>query len=379
MLDFAFRNIKRRKIRTFLTVLGITIGIAAIVGLGSISEGMHVMVQNEMKIIAGKIIVMKGEGEGISGLMAGFMDSELEDEDIEIIRNAPGVEKVAPMVFYMENIVPLRRSEWFVIGVDPDDLELFKGENIRMENGRELEEGDTEVGIIGKDFSDKYDLGVGDYFDVKDVSFQIVGVIEKTDVSDIDDGIIVNIEDLQDIIDADTYQMAYVVPEDLTDTEDVAEAIEDAGEELTAITSKEIARQVSTLINQISLFIIGIGSIAAFVGGLGVMNTMIMAIIERKKEIGVMKAIGATNRMVLKQILTESALISSLGGIIGIGLGILATFGINVFSSGMITATVTPVLAVGAFLFALTLGILGGIYPAWKAAKLDPVEALRYE
>ena len=127
------------------------------------------------------------------------------------------------------------------------------------------------------------------------------------------------------------------------------------------------------------MFIVGIGSIAAFVGGLGVMNTMIMAIIERRREIGVMKAIGASNSMVLKQILTESALISSIGGVAGICFGSMAAIGINIFAGGIITATVTPFLVIGALLFALALGVFGGFYPAWKAAKLDPVEALRYE
>jgi len=379
MLDIALRNIMRQKTRTSLTILGIMIGIAAIVALGSVSEGMNSMAQNEMKLIAGKIIVMKGEGEGIGAMIAGMMGSELSEEDIEIIRDAPGVEKVAPMLMYMESMAILQGPEWFVIGLEPGNLGLFIGESILMEEGRELEEGDTDVGVAGYDFAEKYDLGIGDYFTVKETSFEVVGIIEKSDISDIDDGLIVNIEDLKEIMDTENYQMAYVVPEDLTETEDVAESIEDAGDELNAITSMEIARQVSGLIGQISFFVIGIGSIAAFVGGIGVMNTMIMAIIERRREIGVMKAIGATNFMVLKQILVESALISSLGGVLGIGIGFAGSLGLNLFTGGMITAVVSPALAIGAFLFALGLGVFGGLYPAWKAAKLDPVEALRYE
>ncbi len=377
MLDLAFRNIMRQRTRTFLTALGIVIGIAAIVALGSISEGINRTVENNLQLVAGKIIVhQKGSG----GMLTGFSGSDITDEQVETIKNIDGVGDVAPIVFYVPGpLRPLNPPDFFVIGLEPSKLEYFKAEKIRMKEGRELEEGDSDVVIIGKDVADKFEWEVGDFITVKERDFEIIGVIERSDVEDIDSGVIVPIDDVMDILDKDTYQMVYVIPENIKDVEIVAERIEDEDDTLETISGKDIARQVTTLTTQIQLFTLGIGGIAAVVGGLGIMNTMIMAVLERRREIGVMKAIGATSRMILKQILIESALISLIGGVGGLILGITASFMIGSFAGGKITAIVTPQLALIGMGFALVLGILGGLYPAKKAADLDPVVALRYE
>ncbi|MEM4267091.1 MAG: ABC transporter permease, partial [Candidatus Nanoarchaeia archaeon] len=195
----------------------------------------------------------------------------------------------------------------------------------------------------------------------------------------IDTGIIVPLDDLKNILNRETYQVIYVVPDDVKDTENIASQIEDSSDRFDAMTSTDIARQASQIVDQIRFFTFGIGAVAAFVGGLGVMNTMIMAVMERRKEIGVMKAIGATNSMVLRQILTESALISLIGGIGGVVLGVVASAVLFSTSFGQISPVVTPGLALTGIGFALFLGVIGGLYPARKASQLDPVEALRYE
>jgi putative ABC transport system permease protein len=374
MFDIAFKNILRQKTRTILTTLGILIGIGAIVALGSIAEGLDAAVQSGLELTAGKITVIEKDA-GMFGMMG-----EFDDEDVEILDGLSGVEDVVPMSYHIEGFDMSMSFSWQAIGIEPEKVEYFIGENIEFESGRKLEEGESFTAVVGKTVADNYNLEAGDFFTIKEEDFEVVGVLELTNIQDIDMGVIVPLEDIQAVTGEETYMAIYVIPDDVKDTERVAEDIEDASDRFDALTTTEMARMASTIVDQIRIFTFGIGAIAAFVGGLGVMNTMIMAVMERRREIGVMKAIGATNRMVLQQIITESAMISFLGGVGGILLGMLGALIIsNVIGAGAITATVTPGLALTGLSFALFLGIIGGLYPARKAAMIDPVEALRYE
>ncbi|MCX6814220.1 MAG: ABC transporter permease [Candidatus Aenigmarchaeota archaeon] len=373
MWDLALRNIMRNRTRTILTVLGILIGIGSIVALGSIAEGIDASIQSSLQLSTSKITVQQ-KNAGIF-----WMGSELTNEDLDVVKSVGGIKDVVPLMVRVENIQAFQGPEYVVVGIEPDKTQYFVNENTKMYQGRELEDGDSGVAVMGKTIADKYNIQVGDSWIIKNEDFEVVGIIEKTDISDIDSAILVTLEDLQNVENKDTYYAIYVIPDDIKDTEKIAAEIDDSSDNLQALTSKELARQASQIVDQIRFFTFGIGAIAAFVGGLGVMNTMIMAVLERRREIGVMKAIGATNRMVLTQILTESALISLIGGLGGIALGLGTSFLLSAGFGGQITPVVTPGLALTGLGFALFLGVIGGLYPARKAAQLDPVEALRYE
>jgi putative ABC transport system permease protein len=376
MLDLAYKNIMRQRTRTILTALGIVIGIGAIVALGSVAEGIDAAIQSGLQLTAGKITVTEKDA-GFFGLFG-----ELNEEDIAVIQGISGIEDVVPILIYIESSGggAVFSVEWQAIGIDVTKTEYFVGENPNFVSGRGTYEGESFVAVLGKTVADTFNLEAGDFFTIKDEDFEVVGVLELTNIQDIDMGVMVPIEDLQTITGKDTFQAIYVIPDDVRDTEKIAADIEDASERLDALTSTEIARQTGQIVDQIRVFTFAIGAIAALVGGLGVMNTMIMSVMERRREIGVMKAIGATNGMVLRQILTESALISLVGGIGGIILGLIGSFVVSgIFGGGQIQAVVTPSLALTGLGFALFLGLVGGFYPARKASMVDPVVALRYE
>jgi putative ABC transport system permease protein len=375
MLDFAFKNIKRRKARTILTTLGIIVGITAIVALGSLSEGLGLMVNEELGAVAGKIILT----EAGASMTSGYQGSDITPEQISMVSEISGVEEVVPMVFYMPPFGPGAGGPptFAVIGIELDKLEHFIGKEIVVEDGRKPDDDEREVALVGYMLRDTMNVRVGDFYTYREKDFEVVGIAEETGISDVDMSYIVPLADLQDALGTDNYQVAYAVLEDPDAAEDIADEIEDADDTIDALTFTDISRQVSGIIDQISLFTIGIGAIAAFVGGLGVLNTMIMAVMERKREIGVMKAIGATRKFILMQILSESTMLSLIGGLVGLFLGWMGSFAVSAFTGGFIEAVVTPGLALGAIGFAMLLGFVGGLYPAWKATKLDPVEALR--
>ena len=374
LVDYTIKNIRRQKSRTALTVLGIIIGITMIIALGSISEGITQYISGAMELTAGKIMITQ---KGSGGFMAGFQGSDITEEQLEELRLMDGVKEVTPMGFLMgrggSGFGPTR----VIVGIDPASSEDFVGENVGLKDGRELLPDDSEVAMIGFDRAENEGLEVGDFITIEEADFEVIGVVEKTDNANVDGSIIVNVRDVQDLLKTDTYQVAYVIPFSVEDSETMAEAIESEFEDLDAVTSKDMARQAASVTSQMQLYTMGLGAISAVVGGLGIMNTMVMAVLERRKEIGVMKAIGATRLWIVKQFLAESAIISIIGGLAGVGAGSIIVALIGMALEG-IPLKVTPYLAGVGIGFALSLGFLGGVYPSWKAANLDPVDAIRY-
>lgn len=378
-VDIALKNIWRQKTRSILTIIGIMIGIAAIVALGSISEGLQVSITKNLESASGLITVMEKSDQSLFAAMGASKISETTAEEVEKVDGVKDTARIIMEITYVEKNKRFGQPDLFFTGIEPSKIDLYTTANVKVKEGELLEEGDTYEAVLGELLANKLSVGVGDSINYNDADFIVKGILEKMGDISTDYGFIVPLDTAKEITDREDYSVLVVLPENIDEVGDVAKDIEDNVDNVMTFTSEQFAKQIANIIDQIRFFTIGIAAISAIVGGLGVMNTMIMSVMERRKEIGILKAIGATRTFIIKQIIIESAILSLIGGLLGIGLGEIGSLSIRIISEGLAFAQTTPQLIIYSLLFSLILGIVGGLYPAFMASKLDPIEALRYE
>jgi putative ABC transport system permease protein len=378
MLEIVLKNMTRRKLRTALATLGIVLGVTVLVSIVSISTGMTQQTTDAL-----------GKLQGIQVMEKDSMDavfSRIPLEYADEIESMAGVQAVSRQVWVWVTSIE-GPSEGFslasfmtaVIGVEPSEMDLIKSSySASLTEGRELESGDRYVTVVGKDILEQHDKRVGSNILINDVEFEIVGVFE-TGSSFVDSQMIIPIDIARDMGDFpnDMISMAQVEPENPEEAQKLATKIEMRMDDVEAKTNQEFAEDIEEVLGMMKTAQWLFSSIAAIVGGIGVMNTMVMSVMERTREFGIMKAVGWTNMDVIKNVLMESIAIGTIGGVIGLSLGFVGSAGINTMIGGL--AMVTPELAAQSFIFAVALGAIGGLYPAYRASKLNPIEALRYE
>jgi len=393
MLDIALKNVFRQKVRSSLTVLGIALGIGLILALGSIGEGLNKQISESFGDVAGVIDVRAQDS-----------DEGIDDDIIEDIRYIEGVEEVIPIGEYRIT----RGGRGFggmmirfgggghsagggsltFTGIFPEDQDYLIGENIIADEGRKLDDSDdgSFVVLLGSSTAESQFLNLGDEIEyerededdeTESFYFEVVGILEETGDSDIDGAAYVPLRTMQELEDDYTITQLKVKIDDIENVERITDEINDYSDEIMAFSFLSMVRQMESSLATIQLAVFGIAAISLIVGGIGIMNTMIMSVMERRREIGIMKAIGATTRMILTQVLQESAFLSLIGGFIGLILGYGSTSLITQYTS--FTTIMTPDLIIIGLGFSLVLGMGAGLYPAWAASKLDPIEVLRYE
>jgi putative ABC transport system permease protein len=403
----ALTGLATHKSRSALTILGIVIGIAAIIIVVSLGEGAQNLILNQVQSIGSKVIaIIPGrEPKGPTDFLSTFTDS-LKDKDIESLlqkNNVPHAAHVMPIVFGSQTAA--YENETYrptILGVTDFFADIY---NIYPEEGRVFTEDETksfaDVAVIGSRVKNEL-FGADDALEkkikIKGKNFRVIGILpKKGQISflNFDEVAFIPYTTARQYIFGIKYFNRIVVEADAEDA--VAETVDDikttlrnnhgitdsAKDDFFVQTQAQALETVSSITNVLKLFLAAIAAISLVVGGIGIMNIMLVSVTERTKEIGLRKALGATEQDLLIQFLLEATILTVLGGIVGITLGTGFSFAISLVLTnilGLAWLFSFPLQAV--FLgvgVAAVVGFVFGIYPAWRAAKLNPVDALRYE
>jgi putative ABC transport system permease protein len=402
IIRVAFRALVRNKMRAVLTMLGIIIGVSAVIAMVSIGQGAQASVQAQIESIGTNLLFVSAGAQNVGGVRSGTGDSgtnSLTIEDLEAIRReVPSVAMVTPTVNARSQLVAANMN-WNtqVQGVSEEYPSVRKW---TVQSGEFF--GETEVRtaarviVIGQTIADSLFPGadaVGQTLRVANSPFRVIGVMARKGQDqqgrDQDDTAFVPYTTVQKkILGSPRLQVAYVsaISQDATYTaqQQITDLLRQrhklvAGDanDFTVRNMSDIAEAANETNNTMTLLLACIAGVSLLVGGIGIMNIMLVSVTERTREIGIRMAIGARSSAVRTQFLIESIVLSLTGGFLGIVLGLVASFVIPVMLGWPTLVSTMAIL--GSVVFSVAVGVFFGYYPARKAAALDPIEALRYE
>lgn len=360
------KNLLGRKTRSLLTIVGIGIGIAAMVALGAIANGLEAGYTAMLTGSQGDLIVTQADAADIS---AAAVDETVGQQ----LQALPEVTDVTGM---LQSIVTAEGARYFMIfGYDPQGFAI---EHFKIVEGEGLS--DSKQVIIGKIAAENFKKGIGDSLKLFGSAFRIVGIYETGDGLE-EGGGVVSLSDAQVLL-SKPHQVALFTLrlKPGADVEELRRKIERRIPDVTTSQSGQVANTQET-IQIVRGFAWGIAFIAILIGAVGMMNTVLMSVFERTREIGVLRSLGWRRGRVLGLIMGESLALSLIGGLAGTALGVAAVkaLGSSPATGGLLQGRFSSGLFIQALVVALVLGALGGFYPAWRASQLTPLEALRYE
>ncbi len=388
----ALRSLWANKVRSFLTMLGIIIGVAAVIALVSIGTGLKLFITEQFEALGSNLIyVYPGDLSGGFREQALISKIRLEDQHHQAIARLDipieaisAMTQVADEAKYRENTFTS-----VILGAESSYGQIA---NVDLEIGRFFSENEEErrkkVAILGNRAVEEIFPGIdplGKSFFLAGTSFEVIGTLEEQGggamgSSSIDDTIIIPLETAKTLFSQEEYSAIVIKAQSEEDIDEIKASVEeellgffDEGD-FSVLDQRQILNQIDSILGMLTLALGGIAAISLLVGGIGIMNIMLVSVTERTAEIGLRKAVGAENKDILIQFIIESVLLSVLGGLIGVVFGILGSLAIGSF----LETAVTPWSVLLAFSISTLIGIIFGVAPAKKASSLDPIEALRY-
>lgn len=390
-LRFSLDSISHRKLRSFLTVLGIIIGVGAIIALITISQGLENAIKEQFSQVGSNRIYVTPKG--FSG--PGSSVDGLTNKDVDAIRSVSEVDWVNPYLFFSDEVTFGHESEFIqqVIAFPSEDVAKKYADTGRIiEFGRVFVNNEKGVALVGARFAkSKYnrEVGVNSNIIIKNEKFRVVGILEEVGNPDDDNMVVIAEEDARILYDKPSaIDMIEVKVKDGVDIRIAGDKIKNRLEKIRdndnfeVITPEQILEQLGSLLGVVQLILGGIAAISLVVGAIGISNSMYTSVLERTKEIGILKSVGARNSDILFLFIIESGIIGLLGGMGGAILGSLAAVVTGVIAEsqgfGLLKIVIDWKLIVFSLFFAMVIGMFAGALPSGQAAKLKPADSLRY-
>jgi putative ABC transport system permease protein len=397
-MKYSIQNLLHRRLRSFLSVLSILIGITSIFAIVSFGLGLQNYINEFAEEAGTRTMFIMARGMGAPGLDDTFAFTQ---EEVDFVKKINGVQDALGMQFDAAEIESKNQKIYtFSIGLDTDKLDIIKTAfTVDVEKGRRLKEGDNDKVVLGYNyqFDDKIfrrGLDLGDKVEINGKQFEIVGFYEEVGNPQDDAQIYFTEDVMKDLYQkGDKFSTGIIFAEEGVNVDLLADKIEDKlrkrrgqkeGEEdffvQTFADLLEIYGNVLSVLNGILLLI---ALISLVVAAVNIMNTMYTAVLERTKEIGVMKAVGAPNSNILLIFVVESGLLGMVGGVLGVTFGYLFAkaggYAVTAAGYGFLSPVFPWYLTAGCLAFAFFVGAVAGLLPAYQASQLKPVDALRYE
>ena len=369
-LELARRNLSRAKVRSALAIIGILIGVMAIASIGIFSESLKATVLKNFQDLANEVIITPAYSHGYVSI---------DERTVSKLRKIPYAESIIPIKSYSDFLdyrgrkIPVR-----IFGIDSVE-ELFK-----------IEKGSVRKGeaVAGSRIAERLKLRVGSKVVIKGVEFRISGILKEEGARfDINpnNAILISINDFGKLKKAE-YSMVIVKVGNIDEIEafkkSVDRMVNSREQKVSVFELKMIIERIERVFGQMTVFLMAIAAVSLFVAGVSILNIMLMSTIERTKEIGVMRAIGAYRGTILKIFLTEALILGIAGSIIGGVLSLAGGYTIDILvlgSAKYIFQATSFVYIIEGILFGVVTALVSAAYPAWKASRLEPIEALRYE